>query len=95
MMFNINIVTGDLKEEVKKLKENNYKILTTRVDNGKLVSTIEKNNKFAIIIGNEGQGVSKELQDLSDEFIYIKMNKKCESLNAGVAASIILYELSR
>ena len=51
--------------------------------------------KFAIIIGNEGQGVSKELQDLSDEFIYIKMNKKCESLNAGVAASIILYELSR
>lgn len=95
MIFNINIVTGNLKEEVKKLKENNYKILTTRVDNGKLVNTIEKNNKFAIIIGNEGQGVSKELQDLSDEFIYIKMNKKCESLNAGVAASIILYELSR
>ena len=95
MIFNINIVTGNLKEEVKKLKENNYKILTTRVDNFKLVSTIEKNNKFAIIIGNEGQGVSKELQDLSDEFIYIKMNKKCESLNAGVAASIILYELSR
>lgn len=95
MIFNINIVTGNLKEEVKKLKENNYKILTTRVDNGKLVSTVEKNNKFAIIIGNEGQGVSKELQDLSDEFIYIKMNKKCESLNAGVAASIILYELSR
>lgn len=95
MIFNINIVTSDLKEEVNKLKGNGYKILTTRVDGGKLIRNLEKNDKFAIIIGNEGQGVSKELQNLSDEFIYIKMNEKCESLNAGVATSIILYELSR
>lgn len=95
MIFNINIVTSDLKEEIEKLKQKKYKILTTRVDGGKLIRNLEKNDKFAIIIGNEGQGVSKELQDLSDEFIYIKMNQKCESLNAGVATSIILYELSR
>ena len=95
MIFNINIVTSDLKEEVNKIKEKVYKILTTRVDGGKLIRNLEKNDKFAIIIGNEGQGVSKELQNLSDEFIYIKMNQKCESLNAGVATSIILYELSR
>lgn len=95
MIFNINIVTSNLKEEIEKLKQNKYKILTTRVDGGKLIRNLEKNDKFAIIIGNEGQGVSKELQDLSDEFIYIKMNQKCESLNAGVATSIILYELSR
>lgn len=95
MIFNINIVTSDLKEEVNKLKEKGYKILTTRVDGGKLIRNLEKIDKFAIIIGNEGQGVSKELQNLSDEFIYIKMNEKCESLNAGVATSIILYELSR
>lgn len=95
MIFNINIVTSDLKEEIEKLKQKKYKILTTRVDGGKLIGNLEKNDKFAIIIGNEGQGVSKELQDLSDEFIYIKMNQKCESLNAGVATSIILYELSR
>ena len=95
MIFNINIVTSDLKEEVNKLKEKGYKILKTIVDGGKLIRNLEKNDKFAIIIGNEGQGVSKELQNLSDEFIYIKMNEKCESLNAGVATSIILYELSR
>lgn len=95
MIFNINIVISDLKEEIEKLKQKKYKILTTRVDGGKLIRNLEKNDKFAIIIGNEGQGVSKELQDLSDEFIYIKMNQKCESLNAGVATSIILYELSR
>ena len=95
MIFNINIVISDLKEEIEKLKQKKYKILTTRVDGGKLIRNLEKNDKFAIIIGNEGQGVSKELQNLSDEFIYIKMNQKCESLNAGVATSIILYELSR
>ncbi len=95
MIFNINIVVKDLKEEIIKLKQNNYKILTTKVSGGKIISNLEKLDKFAIIIGNEGQGVSKELQDLSDEFIYIKMNQKCESLNVGVATSIILYELSR
>ena len=57
--------------------------------------SLDKNQKFAIIIGNEGKGVSKEIKELSDEYIYIEMNKKCESLNAAVATSIILYELSR
>ena len=41
------------------------------------------------------EGVKKEILSITDEKIYIKMNNKCESLNAGVAASIILYELSR
>ena len=77
------------------LIEQGWSVLVPIGNHQKYDLVIEKNNKFAIIIGNEGQGVSKELQDLSDEFIYIKMNKKCESLNAGVAASIILYELSR
>ena len=95
MIFNINIVVSDIKEEILKLKGDNYKILTTNVEGGKLVKSIEKNQKFAIIIGNEGKGVSKEIKELSDEYIYIEMNKKCESLNAAVATSIILYELSR
>lgn len=95
MIFNINIVIEDLTKILKDLKTKNYKIITTRVDGGKLIKHLEKNEKFAIIIGNEGQGVSQELQNLSDEYIYIPMNEKCESLNAAVATSIILYELSR
>lgn len=95
MIFNINIVVSDLEKEIKELKNKNYKILTTKVDGGKLIKNIEKKEKFVIIIGNEGNGVSEQLQKLSDEYIYIKMNEKCESLNAAVATSIILYELSR
>lgn len=95
MIFNINIVVSDLEKEIKELKNKNYKILTTKVDGGNLIKNIEKKEKFVIIIGNEGNGVSEQLQQLSDEYIYIKMNEKCESLNAAIATSIILYELSR
>lgn len=46
-------------------------------------------------MGNEGNGVSSYINDLCDGAIYIPMNKSCESLNVGVATSIILYEMSR
>ena len=44
-------------------------------------------------MGNEGSGVNKDILDKCDEYIYIPMNEKCESLNVGVATSIILYEM--
>ena len=46
-------------------------------------------------MGNEGNGVKKNILDMCDEYIYIDMNKNCESLNVGVSASIILYELDK
>ena len=51
------------------------------------------NDKIAIIIGNEGRGISEEVKKHCNKFIYINMNDKCESLNAGVSASIIMYEV--
>lgn len=95
MLFNINILVKNLFEEIQKLKELNYKIMVTNLNGGKDIKTIEKNDKFAIIVGNEGQGVKKDIIDLSDESIYINMNSKCESLNVAVATGIILYELDK
>ena len=57
--------------------------------------TLEKKSKFAIIVGNEGNGLKEEIQDSCDAFIYIPMSELCESLNVGVATSIILYELDK
>ena len=51
--------------------------------------------KKVIIIGNEANGVEKHIQDLADEKIKIPMLGKTESLNASVAAGIILYEYVR
>lgn len=93
MIFNINIITRDLYSFVSKLKKENYKVYSTNVVNGSEVKNIERCEKCAIIMGNEGNGVRKELQDISDANMYIKMNPLCESLNVGVATSIILYEL--
>lgn len=95
MIFSINIIECDLEDKIQYLKNNDYKIYGTNVNNGKSIKSIEKRKKFAIIIGNEGRGVKSSLLDLCDDYIYIIMNDKCESLNVGVATSIILYELDK
>lgn len=93
--FYINILRKDLKEFIPFLKENNYKIYSTNVNDGNDLKKLEKNKKYAIIMGNEGSGVDPILQEYSDYNIYINMNEKCESLNVAVATSIILYEFNK
>ena len=95
LIFGMNIIIADVEEEIKKLKEKDYTIYGTKVDGGKELKSIEKTDKFVIIMGSEGQGVKKELLDLCDEYLYINMNPNCESLNVAVATSVIMYELSR
>lgn len=95
LVFHLNIVIADINEFGPKLKDENYKIYGTKVTHGKSLKTIEKVSKFVIIMGNEGNGISELSSELCDEFIYIDMNDRCESLNVGVATSIILYELDK
>lgn len=94
MIFKINILRKDVIPFVSNIK-NDYHIYGTKVNGGNSLKMIEKKNKFAIIMGNEGKGMSSSLDNLCDEFIYIDMNENCESLNVGVATSIILYELDK
>ncbi len=93
MLFKLNIIRKNIKEIINDLKENNYQILATKVTDGKDVKSLEKNKKICIIMGNEGKGVSEDVLNLADDFIYIKMNDECESLNVAIATSILLYEL--
>ena len=94
MLFKVNVIRKDIKEVINKLKKDNYLIFGTNVSSGVDVRSI-KALKYALVMGNEGQGVKKEIQDMCDKNIYIEMNSKCESLNVGVATSILLYELNR
>ena len=94
MIFNMNIVYGDLLEIIPRLRDNGYLILGTNVVDGTDVRNI-KTNKYALIMGNEGNGVSDEIQAMCDKNLFIKMNSDCESLNVAVATSILLYELDR
>ena len=93
MIFYTNIITLELKEFINEIKTKNYTIFGTNVRNGKNIKEITIPDKFALVLGNEGQGVSKEIESLCDDNIYIKMSSKCESLNVSVATSILLYEV--
>ncbi len=92
MIFNINIIRCDIYDFLNKLDKDYIKI-TTDVKEGKNIKDI-KGEKYAIIIGNEGSGVSSNISNICDEKVYIKMNNSCESLNAAVSASILMYEVS-
>lgn len=94
MMFHTNIIIREPVSFINELKKEGYKIVGTKVTNGVDVRESRTYSHFALIIGNEGKGMSEELSELCDEYLYIKMNDQCESLNAAVAASILMYEIS-
>ena len=93
MIFNINYVTADLENIIKNLKD--YNVYVTNVLNGESLDDIETKGNYALIVGNEGSGVRKNIQELATNTLYIPMNDKCESLNVAIATSIILYELNK
>lgn len=91
MLFNINIIVRDLDTYLKELDE--YTIYGTDVTNGIDISSEKIPEKLAIVIGNEGKGISDNVRKYCNKFLYINMSNKCESLNAGVSASILMYEV--
>ena len=97
MFFHINVIKKDLLEVMKYLDDIDVPVYGTLVEHGEDVRTLNEKDKkkFALIVGNEGNGVHKEISDKCDKNLYIKMNSDVESLNVGVATSILLYELGR
>ena len=91
MLFNTNIIVRDLETYLKELED--YTIYGTDVTKGIDIRKEDIKDKIAIIIGNEGRGMSENLKKYCQKFLYIDMNKNCESLNAGVSASILMYEV--
>lgn len=91
MLFNINIIIDDLEKYIYILKDKDYKIYSTDVVTG--ISPKKEENKHVLIIGSEANGVKESIKLLSDQNLKLAMNPLCESLNAGVSASILMYEL--
>jgi TrmH family RNA methyltransferase len=95
MVFNVNIVVRELIPVIEYLKSIEVPIYGTKVNYGTDARDLkDKDTKsYCLIVGNEGQGVKDEILDKCDSFLHINMNDKVESLNVGVATSILLYEL--
>lgn len=81
--------------ELNKLKEMNIKIFATSLEGSVPIYDADFNDGFVMVIGNESKGVSQDIFSISDKLIKIPMPGKSESLNAGVAASIIMYEVMK
>ncbi len=94
-IFRVKVIESkNLIETLKIIKKHKFKIISTSLDDSKSIYDIDYNKKV-IVIGNEANGVSERIQKLSDEKIKIPMLGKTESLNASVAAGIVIYEYVR
>ena len=89
-IFKLNFINVNIVEFLKKL--NDYDIYGTNVVNGIELDNVKKTKKMAIILGNEGNGISDDVNNALKKNIYIPM-ENTESLNVAIAASIIMYKL--
>lgn len=94
-IFRIKVVeVENLVKIIKEMKKNEIKVYATDLATDKSIYDVDY-EKSAVVIGNEANGVSKEVLNESSERIKIPMIGKTESLNAAVATSVILYEIFR
>lgn len=96
-VFNMPIYSFPSAVEAREeLKKNGCEILGAVLDaDSKKLSQIKFNDKCAVMIGNEGNGLTELAKDACDSFVYIEMSGKAESLNAAVAASVIMWEMQK
>ena len=93
-IFKINVVKKELSEIYRILKNNEFEILVTSLTNNSIyLEEMEKKEKFAIVLGNEGNGVSEVSLKNATSIVKIRMSDKIDSLNVAVAGSIIMYNL--
>ncbi|MBU3160510.1 RNA methyltransferase [Clostridium frigoris] len=94
-IFKIPIIYDNDLSLVKKLKRSEFKLVTSSLDTDKNFYDVDLKEKIIIAVGNEGNGISDEVYEICDVKIKIPMPGGAESLNAAVAASIMMYEVVR
>ena len=94
-VFRVPVAKIALEAATKLLREKSFRLLATSSHKGTALPQANLGGTTAIFIGNEGAGIDKKLLSQMDELVMIPHSPKVESLNAGVAASILLYEAAR
>ena len=94
-VFRLPVVKDAAADLLSRLRERSIRLLATSSHKGKPLHDADLRGGVAIFIGNEGAGLAKQLANAMDETLVIPQAEQVESLNAGVAASIVLYEAAR
>jgi len=94
-VFRISLTKVGLPSLVDTLRERGLRLIATSSHKGSALPEADLRIPTAIFIGNEGAGIDKKLMGQMDQLVMIPHSRRVESLNAGIAASIMLYEAAR
>ena len=94
-IFKIDIAYKDLSDEIKKIKKEEITVISTSLNTSTSIKDIKKIDKYAIILGNEANGVTKDIQKEADINVIIPISKDIESLNVAIAGAIMMYEVRK
>ncbi|MDT8859447.1 RNA methyltransferase [Alkalihalobacillus sp. MEB130] len=92
-IFHLPVIKGDLETWIDRLLDSSIPVFGTALKEASSYTAIEPQSQFALIMGNEGEGVSESLLQKTNHNIYIPIYGQAESLNVSVAAGILLYYL--
>lgn len=88
------IYSDDLKRDIDLLKGEGVRFLAAHLNGQDLTKGADHGNRLAVMIGNEAAGLSREISDKADELVRIPMKGQVESLNAAVAAAVLMFAIS-
>ena len=92
-LFSTKILKCDIKKLILDIKKNGIKVFGTALDGSIELKKVSKPERFAIVLGNEAQGVKEEVLDLCDSKVKIDITDKVESLNVAIAGAIVMHYL--
>lgn len=90
--FHLSIWRTDIYKICREMQEHNTPVLATTLSKVSVdYKTVPHQESFALVMGNEGQGISAEMTALADQLVHITMSGQAESLNVAVAAGILIF----
>ncbi|MFZ0315239.1 MAG: RNA methyltransferase [Candidatus Korobacteraceae bacterium] len=94
-LFRLPTAKIEVAQALPEIKARGVRVLATSSHKGTALSDVDLRGPVALVIGSEGAGLPKDVLAQADEIVVIPQSSKVESLNAGIAASIVLYEAAR
>ena len=94
-VFRVPVVQAGWEEVLEKCRESGIPIGVTALSDRAVDIRSANLSQMALVIGSEGRGVRKEVLENADQELIIPMNPHCESLNAAIAAAIVMWEIRR
>lgn len=95
-IFNLPIIRRNLADYIFSLQQSGVVVYAATLDtDAKILDDLAPVEKMAFIVGSEGAGIRNELISISDGCVIIEMAQAVESLNVGVAGSILMYQFSK